>query len=690
MLSVFYMKEKTAEKTDITSLPGISEKRAALYGKLKVRSVYDLLTYFPRDYIDYSAPVPLSNVTPGEYAVIKATVLRKLPPYFGRVSVFKAVLLDESGTEEIVCTFFNSEYSLSRLLIGKEYVFYGKITVNGFVKEISSPTYIESGNEALLTPKYRLTAGLSLGIVTANIRAALLFAEKNNLFTDPLTREIRERFSFTEKEEALRQIHFPVTRESMLCARRRLAFEELLILQLGLSMVKSRNLASPGAVMTERELSPFFKSLPFTPTAAQERAISECIHDMCSGKSSMNRLLQGDVGSGKTLVAAAICYFAALNGYQSCIMAPTEILARQHFETLEKFLLPLGISVSFLSGSLPVKEKNAAKARISSGETKVIAGTQSLIQNGIVFSNLGLTVTDEQHRFGVNQRSTIAEKGVNPHTLVMSATPIPRTLGLIIYGDLDISLLDEMPKGRVPIKTYNVNSSYRERLYRFILKYVDEGKQAYIVCPLIEAGTDGTSEKSAATQYFHMLESSYFTNVHIGLLHGKMKPAEKDAVMNSFKSGEISVLVSTTVIEVGIDVPNAVVMVIENAEQFGLSALHQLRGRIGRGSVESHCILVTDSKSPYTLSRIDTMVKTSDGFEIAAEDLKLRGPGDFFGEAQHGLPPLKIADMAQDITIVEETKLLKEEILARDPELGLAENAGLRTAVFELCKSILI
>ena len=429
--------------------------------------------------------------------------------------------------------------------------------------------------------------------------------------------------------------------------------------------------------MVNQDISDFYSKLPFKPTNAQLRSINECIVDM-QGEVPMNRLLQGDVGSGKTLVAAAVCYFASKNGYQSALMAPTEILAKQHYNTLKSFLEPLGINVVLLTGST---KKAPVYKELEDGSADVAVGTQALIQKNVKFKELGLVITDEQHRFGVEQRSVLSEKGMKPHTLVMSATPIPRTLALIIYGDLEISVLDEMPKGRMPIKTYGVNTGYRERIYKFIKKYVENGFQAYIVCPLIE---EGASEKASAVKYFETLNNKHFSNIPTGLLHGKMIQSEKDIVMQKFKNNEIKVLVSTTVIEVGVDVPNAVIMVIENAEQFGLSQLHQLRGRVGRGTEQSHCILITDNNSEYTKARIDTMVRTSDGFEIANEDLRLRGPGDFFGSKQHGLPELKIADMSSDIDILQETKVLSEKILKEDPKLTKDDNKGLRKLVTKL------
>ena len=661
---------------DITYLRGVGEKKAKLYAKLGIGTVEDLLCHYPKDYIDFTDLKNICEIEDGESCAFKGVVTRKLRPHIGRVAVYQVTITDD--TDDMMVTFFNSQYSYERMVVGQCYLFYGKVNCDFAMKQTAAPLFIDENAEHPITPKYSLTKGLSSNMIAANVRTALASCETEELMPEYLLKQAE----LMSMSEAIRNIHFPESMERQREAKRRLVFEELLVLQLGLSMMKSRNKSKTGVKTAEVDMEPFYSSLPFAPTDAQKRAVEECIVDMM-GELPMNRLLQGDVGSGKTLVAAAAMYFMAQNGYQSSLMAPTEILAKQHRDTLSGFLEPLGVKVELLTGSMTAKEKNEAKKRIKSGEVQVVAGTHALIQKNVEFAALGLTVTDEQHRFGVAQRSELQAKGQFPHSLVMSATPIPRTLALMIYADLDLSVLDEMPKGRLPIKTYGVDSSFHERLYRFIIKYVNEGYQAYIVCPLIQ---EGASEKTAATAYFEELKNGCLSGISLGLLHGKMKQAEKDAVMADFKANRVSVLVSTTVIEVGVDVPNAVVMIIENAEQFGLSQLHQLRGRVGRGNTQSHCILVSDSKSEYTKARIDTMVATCNGFEIADKDLELRGPGDFFGYAQHGLPQLKIANMTEDMETVREVQKYSAEILKDDPTLSKKKNKGLRELTKRLFK----
>ncbi len=666
-----------SEKILLTELKGVGEKRAKLYSRLGIQTANDLIHHYPRDYTDYSSPKKICEIQDGELCVFEAAIAQKLKPIITpRVKIYRCILADETG--EMLCTLFNMDYTFKNLVEGEIYIFQGRVSCDLVRREVSSPTFIPIEQKNLLVPKYPLTAGLSQNIISMNVKSALEACEIEEL----LPEEIREKYSLMGKEEALRQIHFPSNRQALEKAKERLVFEELFVLQLGLSLLKNRNRSLTGVRMSDVDIEEFVSSLPYSPTNAQLRSIKECICDMKKSV-PMNRLLQGDVGSGKTLVAAAVCYFAAKNGYQSTLMAPTEILAKQHYNTLSSFLAPLGIKVELLTGAISIKEKNAVKKDAESGVAQVVVGTQALIQSKVQFDKLGVVITDEQHRFGVSQRSKLAKKGENPHTLVMSATPIPRTLALLIYGDLDISLLDEMPKGRLSIKTYAVDTSYRTRLYNFIRKYVRDGYQAYIVCPMID---ENINEKAGAVKYYEELKNGCFSDIELGLLHGRMKQAEKDEVMTRFKNNEVKVLVSTTVIEVGVDVPNAVVMIIENAEQFGLSQLHQLRGRVGRGNVQSHCILVTDNTGKYTKERTDIMVKTSDGFEIANKDLDLRGPGDFFGTEQHGLPALKIANMTEDVRVIALAQEAANKIISTDGNLSLPENEGLKKLVKSLFK----
>ena len=670
---------------EISYLKGVGPKKAELYQKLGIDTVERLTEYYPRGYVDFTEPKRINDTEVGETCVIRATVTRKIYPsgYGGRVTVFRAMLTD--GESDITAVFFNTKFSFDQLQVNKEYLFCGKITGDLISREMTSPQFVLPG-EGGLQPKYPLTKGLSNATVNKDMKTALAIVKR----VETLPPEIIGEYGLMGADEAMRKIHFPKTREEYEAARKRLVFEELLTLKLGLSQVKNRGRTLSGAVMADIDLNGFYNALPFTPTNAQLNAVKDCIADM-KRPYPMNRLIQGDVGSGKTMVAAAAAYFAAKNGFTSLVMAPTEVLARQHSETFRGYLEPLGIKLGLLSGSLKPNEKKAMRDAAKKGEIQVLIGTHALIQKGVEIKNLGLVIVDEQHRFGVGQRSALAEKGEDsanqqgkPHIMAMSATPIPRTLALIMYGDLDVSVLNEMPKGRIPIKTYAVDSSFHTRVYNFIKKHIAAGKQAFIVCPRVEVSENDASDKKSAIEYHDKLTANEFAGIPTGLLYGKMKQADKDAVMNDFRDNKIKLLVSTTVIEVGIDVPNAVVMLIENAEQFGLSQLHQLRGRVGRGKDESFCILMTDSKTEYTKARMDAMVATTDGYKIADTDLQLRGPGNFFGREQSGLPPMKVADLADDAGLLGEIEQLSGKILKTDAKLEHPDHGGLKSNVMKL------
>ncbi len=659
-------------------LSGVGPKRAALYEKLGVRTIGDLLLYVPRGYLDFSAPLPIAESHTGENVVVRAKVYKKQGEQRIRkgLSIFRVYATDESTDLKI--TIYNAKYLFESLKEGTWYLFYGKVTGSLLHSEMSAPQVFPEQEAGGMLPLYSLTEGLSNKQVTENVREALRLW--GDCLSDALPHTLRQAYGLCQLRYAVENVHFPTDSHALGVARSRLIFEELLVLQLGMTMLKSRNRAETSVRLQKAELAPFLDSLPFTLTNGQMQAIADCVRDMQKTQ-PMNRLVQGDVGSGKTMVAAALCFLCYENGLQAAVMAPTQILAEQHYETFSRQLKPLGIRCCLIDGAQGAKQRTALAESIRAGEYTVVIGTHALLQENVQFQKLGLVVTDEQHRFGVGQRAALAAKGDHPHLLVMSATPIPRTLALLIYGDLDVSVIRELPSGRQPVRTMAIGSDKRLRALGFIKKQIDAGRQAYIVCPLIE---ENGSELVSAQEYVEKLKDTPLAPCTSAILHGRMKAREKEALMRAFRNGEISLLVATTVVEVGVDVPNATVMMIENAERFGLSQLHQLRGRVGRGAYESYCILVSDHKGEENRRRLHTMVTMQNGFDVAQEDLKLRGPGDFFGRRQHGLPDLRIADLLTDMKTLESARKAAEQLLKEDPALSLPEHRALGESVQRL------
>ena len=662
----------------IQTLKGVGRRRAQLFEKLGAPTVGALLRLYPRAYEDLSRPFSVRSAPAGAVCAVRARVLQA--PREARVrrgmTLYKAKAGDDGG--ELELTFFNNRYIVNLLREDEEYIFYGKVTGNFLKREMASPEFFPAASCPPVRPVYPQTKGLSTRLIAGAVQDALRLLPDPP--RDPLPPALRKEYSLCGLQDALIRIHFPPDMDALARARRRLIFEELLVLQLGLLRMRGRVRSQSRLRLRADHTEEFYRLLPFTPTAAQKRAVSEAMADML-GEHPMNRLIQGDVGSGKTAVAAALCHSVVKNGMQAVLMAPTEILAFQHGRTLKTLLEPAGVRVGVLTGSLPAKEKRALREALAAGEIDLIVGTHALLSQDVIFRRLGLVVTDEQHRFGVAQREALAAKGDHPHLLVMSATPIPRTLALMIYGDLDLSVLDELPPGRKKIATYAVTPDYRPRVFAFLRRQVREGRQCYIICPMIDEGRD---DMASVESYAGKLRSAWLPSCRIGTLHGRMRPKEKEAVMAAFSEGRIDVLVSTTVVEVGVDVPNATVMLIENAERYGLSQLHQLRGRIGRGRLASTCVLISEARSEAALSRLKVLCSTSDGFRIADEDLRLRGPGDFFGSRQHGLPELRIADMTTDLEPLREAQEAARRILGSDPELSLPEHLGLRAEVRQL------
>lgn len=663
-------------------LKGVGEHRAALFDRLGVRTVGDLLRHYPRGYEDWSAPLSIDEAPFGEPCCVCASLVGEVKEHRVRPGMVLYRCLMTDGRSRLQVTLFNNRFLAQKLRRGRDYLLYGQVAGTYHLREMASPQIEEAALGKRIRPLYPQTEGLPSRTIEKAVSAAmegLGAALDQEILPPTLLRE----YELCPRGEALRAIHFPAGQEQLDRARRRLVFEELLLLQLGLLRLKGRARGETAAVIETDYTDEFARLLPFSLTGAQRRAIGDCVADLRRGR-PMSRLIQGDVGSGKTAVAAGVAYTLVRSGWQVAMMAPTEILAEQHRASLSRLLAPAKIPVGLLTGSLPAAEKREVRAGLRDGSLPLVVGTHALLSEGVQFDRLGLVITDEQHRFGVGQRAALAAKGENPHLLVMSATPIPRTLALIVYGDLDISVLNELPPGRQPVATYAVGSDKRERAYAYIRKHIDEGRQAYIVCPLVEEQEESDSALQAATTYLRQLQNGPFAGYSLGLLHGRMKSAEKEAVMAAFARGEISVLVATTVIEVGVDVPNAVLILIENAERFGLAQLHQLRGRVGRGRYASTCILISDARNEEARRRLRVMCETNDGFRIADEDLRLRGPGDFFGNRQHGLPHLKLASLSDDMGLFRQAQAAAAALVGADPLLSLPEHGALAQAVNEL------
>ena len=666
--------------TPVRYLKGVGPKTAERFEKLGILTLSDLLCHYPRRYLDFSKPYSIAEAPADTECVVKAEVFAKpggriLP---GGRRMERITAGDDVSSLEI--TWFNNPYAAQKLELGQEYYFQGIVTGGMLRRQMVNPQ-VRTDAQVKSSPfeaVYPQTEGLTSSAIAKCVRQLLPHAE---LLPDPLPSEMLKKYRLLSKADAVRAIHCPATEEEAFAARRRLIYEELLVLQLGIGRMKNHGAASTGAPMKKADASPFWESLSFSPTGAQRRAVEEILTDM-SGETSMNRLLQGDVGSGKTLVAAAAIWACIRAGYQAALLAPTEILASQHAENLNRLLSPFGMRVALLTGGMKAAARRTTLAAIRDDEADLIVGTHAILSEGVEFARLGLAVVDEQHRFGVRQRGLLAEKAANPHLLVMSATPIPRTLGLLMYGDLDISILDELPPGRKPVKTRCITGKKRADLYGFLDREIDSGRQVYIVCPAIEDA--GGSGLNAVKSYYEDIAKAYLPDRRVGLMHGKLKPKEKAEVMDDFKSGRLDALVSTTVIEVGVDVPNATVMVIENAERYGLSALHQLRGRVGRGAAESWCFLVSDNVSESVQKRLKFLCSTSDGFAVAQYDLETRGPGDFFGSRQHGLPTLQIADLMNDTRTLHAAQGEAVALLAEDPLLERPEHALLARQVEQM------
>ena len=673
----------------MTQLSGVGEERAKRLAKLGIETAGDLLSHYPRDYEDRRQICSIRQAPLGPRVCISAMAAEH--PRRTRIrkglELVQVKVVDHTGT--LYLTFFNQGYVERAIRAGEEYIFFGAVEEQGRRRSMTNPIFERAGRQTVtgrIMPVYPLTAGISNHLMASLVLQVLPCARE---IAETLPQSVRQEHRLAAAEFSVQNIHFPENESALELARRRLTFEELFYLSVGLTHLKDRRQGSAGRPLAPRPVEEFLDLLPFRPTGAQRRVMEEVARDL-TGERPMNRLVQGDVGSGKTAVAAFASWLVARGGGQTALMAPTEVLAEQHYRTLSGLLAPAGVRVGLLTGGLSAREKRKTRDALAAGELDLVIGTHALISRGVEFRDLALMVADEQHRFGVSQRAALAAKGGDmapPHVLVMSATPIPRTLALIIYGDLDISVIDQRPPGRTPVATYVIREDKRQRMYRFVRQQVEEGRQVYIICPAVEEDPgegEPLPDLKAVKVHAEQLQQKTFPDLRLGILHGKMRPREKEETMAAFARGEIQILVSTTVVEVGVDVPNASLIVIESADRFGLSQLHQLRGRVGRGQHPSYCVLVTSSRSPEALQRLRTLAATADGFQIAEEDLKLRGPGDFFGDRQHGLPQLKVASLTGDVALLREAQDAARAILAEDPRLSRPENQPVLRRVRQL------
>lgn len=672
---------------NIQYIKGVGPKKAEKMSKLGIKTIKDALYYFPRQFEDRSREKKIFQLEDSEKVTVKVRINNIVNLKANKLTITRFEVSDETGKASLI--FFNRAYLRNTFRVGDIVRVFGTVKIEGNSKVEMHNCEIEyektEKNTGIIVPVYSLTYGVSNKDVMGVIRN--VFENSDVRIKEYLPKELISKYSMCDINFAIKSMHFPIRKEDLKVAMFRLIFEEFLFMQLGLFSIKGGNSTVRGIEFEHRsKLDEIEDSLPFRLTKAQKRALNEIIDDMKSPK-VMNRLVQGDVGSGKTVVAQLALANAVLNGYQGAYMAPTEILAKQHYESFAEFFRDKDIKVEILTGSTRKKEGQEILERLSAGDIDILIGTHTLIEDRVEFKKLGLVITDEQHRFGVRQRGKLNSKSENPDVMVMTATPIPRTLALILYGDLDISIIDELPPGRKAIETIAIEKNKRKKYYMSSVRSeIEKGRQAYIVCPLVEESE--VLEVQSATEVYEELANEMFPDLRVGLLHGKMKAKEKDEIMEAFKNHELDILVSTTVIEVGVNVPNATLMIVENAERFGLSQLHQLRGRVGRGSEKSYCTLIYDSKTKVCKQRMDIMEETNDGFKISEKDLEIRGPGDFFGTRQHGLPELKVANLFKHMKILRMVQKEAREIYSKDPALELKENQGIKYKIEEMFKSI--